>query len=51
MKNLIKENQKIFEQQIELLILYAQLNPNKKVYLNNKSINEASEWYNNKFNL
>lgn len=50
-KNLEKENQKNFEKQLELLILFKKLNPNKVVYLNKTSIKEASEWYISKFNL
>lgn len=36
-----------FEQTIELLILYKKENPSKDVYLSEKSISEAIEWYKN----
>ena len=36
-----------FEQSIELLVLYKQQNPNKNVYLSEKSLSEAIKWYQN----
>lgn len=39
------QNQKHFEQQIELLITYKKMNPKIDVYLNEKSLKKASNWY------
>lgn len=36
-----------FEQSIELLVLYKQQNPNKNVYLSEKSLSESIKWYQN----
>lgn len=36
-----------FEQTINLLIMYKQENPLKDVFLSEKSIKEAIEWYKN----
>ena len=44
MKN--KDNeQKQFEQYIELLITYKKCNLEKEVYINTQSLNEALKWY------
>lgn len=40
-----QQNQKLFEQQIELLITYKKMNPKEKVYISEKSLNKAIEWY------
>tara|TARA_B110000208_G_C11768256_1_gene429433 strand:+ start:586 stop:771 length:186 start_codon:yes stop_codon:yes gene_type:complete len=43
--SLEKKNQKIFEEQIELLILYKKLNPKSNVYLNKKCLDKSLKWY------
>jgi hypothetical protein len=37
-----------FEQTINLLIMYKQENPQLDVYLSEKSVKEAVQWYKNK---
>ena len=37
-----------FEQTINLLIMYKQENPQLDVYLSEKSVKEALQWYKNK---
>ena len=46
MKNLEKQQQEIFERQIELLIQYKLMNKKKTVYLNEKCLNDAISWLN-----
>lgn len=42
-----KDQQKNFEQHIELLITYKKMNKKKSVYLSEKCLNEAISWFNN----
>ena len=44
--NLENLNQKQFEHLLDLLILYKQINKNKEVYLNEKSIKESINFIN-----
>ena len=44
-KKIEQQNQKIFEQQIELLITYNKMNPKIDVYLTEKSLRKAMNWY------
>ena len=46
MLNLEKLNDEQFEQLLNILILYKQLNKNKNVYLNETSIKEAIQFMN-----
>lgn len=38
--------QQVFNQWIDVLIMFKQSNPDKDVYLSKNSLNEAIEWYN-----
>jgi hypothetical protein len=38
-------DQKNFEQYIEILITYKKNNPNENVYISEKSLKKAIEWY------
>lgn len=38
-----------FEQSINILIMYKQENPEKEVFLNEKDLKKAIEWYKGKF--
>ena len=40
-------DQKSFEKLIELVITYKKLNPTENVYLNDKCIKRALDWYKN----
>tara|TARA_B100000767_G_C19530447_1_gene436340 strand:- start:536 stop:700 length:165 start_codon:yes stop_codon:yes gene_type:complete len=37
-----------FEQSINLLIMYKQDNPNKDIYISEKDLKKAMNWYKNK---
>ena len=39
------KQQKLFEEHLEILINYKKFHPERDVYLNEKSMNEAFEWY------
>lgn len=45
--NIQKKQQEMFEQQIELLIMYKQSHSNEDVYLNEECIYKAINWINN----
>lgn len=45
MNKIEEHNQKVFEQQIELLITYKKMNSKKDVYLTEKSLKDAMNWY------
>lgn len=40
-----EKQQKLFEEHLEILINYKKFHPQRDVYLNEKSLNEAFEWY------
>ena len=44
-KKIEQQNQKLFEQHIELLITYKKMNPKENVYISEKSLKKAIEWY------
>ena len=46
--NIEELNQMKFEQSINLLIMYKEENPSIDVYLSEKSLKKAVQWYKNK---